>query len=37
MITVSIIGYETKEIVWNGQATLDIVILEKPQLSRESW
>ena len=29
MITVSIIGYETKEIVWNGQATLDIVIREE--------
>lgn len=29
VITVSIIGYETKEIVWNGQATLDIVILEE--------
>ena len=29
VITVSIIGYETKEIVWNGQATLDIVIREE--------
>ena len=29
VITVSIIGYETKEIVWNGQATLDILILEE--------
>ena len=29
VITVSIIGYETKEIVWNGQATLDILIREE--------
>lgn len=35
VITVSIIGYETKEIVWNGQATSSSS--RKPQLSRESW
>ena len=26
VITVSIIGYETQEIVWNGQATLNITL-----------